>query len=227
MLRPWKALFQGISHKEEARPLIRCISYHRRDSNGVFLQAPLLCSSRNFGPISETPETSPHEMEKLPTVHLRRLMGEPTPEKKPVAPLNPVKEEEPSGLDTIEKVDEARDALLGIRPYRDIIWGRLASGYVPASCTFAAKPQPSRYMPHFRIRNSLIPDYIVCLRIMTSWQGSRVDMNSCMDAHASVSCFNTVISVNNSYLSLYYNHLHLLFIVILSIICQNTTSSAT
>lgn len=63
---------------------------------------------KNFGPISETPGTSPQEMEKLPYVHLRRLKGEPTPEKKSVAPTIPVNELVPSG-DTIEKEDEAQD----------------------------------------------------------------------------------------------------------------------
>lgn len=74
-----------------------------------FYREPPLGSSRNAGPIPETPETSPQKMEKLPSAYLRRLKGEPTPEKGPMVQFNPIKELAASGLNTVEEFDEAQD----------------------------------------------------------------------------------------------------------------------
>lgn len=76
-----------------------------------FYREPPLGSSRNVALVPETPETSPQKMEKLPSAYLRRLKGEPTPEKKPMAPFNSAKELAASHLDNVEEVDQAQDGV--------------------------------------------------------------------------------------------------------------------
>lgn len=95
-----------------------------------------------------------------------------------------------SGLETGEEVDEVQDSDLESDSESDhaetVFTLDLLLVTFQHPATLPPDPNPQNNGHSLGRRNSIVPNHIVCLRIMTSWQGSRDDMNSCMDAHASL-----------------------------------------